>query len=84
MAGTCRTDKSAPVSEATNRNLTWAVAVTKSATRSECRSQPPVVPGPVGPTVSALVQVLPLSLEMSTVKTSVPGAEPLSLEYHRQ
>ena len=74
---------SAPVSEATKRTRTCAVAATKSVTRNWCLIQPPPVPGPSGPTVSTVTQGPPGPPETCTTNVS-SWEPPPPLLYQRQ
>ncbi len=72
-----------PTSDATKRTRTWSVSATYAPMSTEDSIHPPVVPAPVGPTTSALVQLTPPSSERSTLNTSAPGDAPSSFEYQR-
>ncbi len=73
-----------PVSEAMKRIRIWFVAGRIEVTLSSWKNHPPEVSTPPGPIVSAVTQEAPLLLETWTVKMSVLGAPPASLEYQRQ
>src|SRR4051812_26108789 len=75
----------AVLSCAMNRTFTWLVGVRPSDAKLHAAwFQPLVVPGPVGPTVSARVQDAPLFKDTSTRNALVPGLPPWSFEYQRQ
>ncbi len=78
------TTDSPPTSEAVNRMTNSSDWGTKSVIRNAFLNHPPLTSGPVGPTVSRVVQVKARSPDTSTNRVSSNGFAPLLLENQRQ